>query len=176
MDVQGPISEQYPSDDEEIEFNNSQNSLIRSQQSRVESSADRSRSNDANSEVESNRSNEVSDCDRSQDSASNEERSDNSRDSSPQPGTSRDGNNDRSGMDDTLHIMQRILVQKGIMDRPMNAEQLKQFLQEDKVTEKRKSNQNQNNTKRARSTNSPPARIGELASTSEVTLYKMRLK
>ena len=133
----------------------------------------------SHSEADRNR---TVDLDSATDSAQNS-----GRDSSPEPGPSMAQQNRQSAKennktrqssnkeDDTLELMQKFMIKKGLLDRSMTAEQMRKYVEDDNSTTDSKNNTNDNNTRHELNSGRHDLRQnGNVESNSDVTVYKMQ--
>ena len=157
MEVQGPISDQFPSDSEdlnELESQASQQSETSHSASQRESVTRSLRSSEGRSDTDSSEINSHMDDDDSDNVTTlNSNLANNDKlQSQAQPSTSQGNSTSRTpkasqelGVEDTLEIVQQFMVEKGLIDQTMTPTQMRQFLQD----RNERSNTNQNNTRRS---------------------------
>ena len=131
MEVSGLISEQYPSDPEDGEVLDTNNTVEQNSQTSQISSCSRSTGRKARSQtpIEGNASSPTeSEDSTSQTDGDSSSESESSDLGSPVP---KPGMSEASNIEETLDLMQRFMIEKGLIHKPMSGDQMKRFIQRD---------------------------------------------
>ena len=132
MEVSGPISEQYPSDAEDGEVLEANTASEQNSQSSQQSTGSRSFDRKARSQTPAKRGVQTPTesegaTSQSDGYSSSESESSDQDPSEARPGTSKESTN----VEETLDLMQRFMIEKGLIDRPMSGDQMKKFIEQD---------------------------------------------